>query len=120
MRQERFFLACKNYAYGIIDNLAHEGYDMNACDSDGVTALMYAAKNNNQIYVADKLLGFGADPKLKDKNQRNVLHYAAVNENDKVFDIMCLLTGGETSVQFSEEDRFGHTPSYYHQHKAEF
>lgn len=120
LRQELLFLACTNHTYGIIENLIQEGYDVNACDSDGVTALMYAAKNNNEIYIADRLLDCGADKKLKDKNQRNVLHYATVNENDKVFDIMCLILGCESSLQFSEEDRFGHTPSYYHEHKTEF
>jgi ankyrin repeat protein len=60
----------------IVTALVSDGVDVDASDSHGRTALMYAAAFGN-VGTADALLASGADLDLRDGDQRNAVAFAA-------------------------------------------
>ena len=66
MRHEQLLRALQNHSYGIIEKLVHAGYDLNAADGNGTTALMLAAKGTHSWRydvqtTLDDLLAHGAN-----------------------------------------------------------
>ena len=61
---------------GALENvslLLEAGAEIDARDGQGMTALMYAARYNQDASVVDLLLAHGANPSLKDARGRNAL-----------------------------------------------
>ncbi len=75
--QEQFFEAAKNGDYEIVESLMFEGVDVNAKDSDGWTALMYAAQHGH-LMIVNLLLNNYADISLKN-NEDNTAEDLASN-----------------------------------------
>ena len=78
-----------------------------ARDSNGMTALLQAAANNDRIKVKE-LIRSGSDPSAADGQGLTALHYAAIDGNTKLARILlehgpaglvlCEAPGGETSL----------------------
>ena len=78
--QEQFFQAAKNGNYEIIKSLMFEGVDVNAKDSDGWTALMYAAQQGH-VEIVNLLLNNGAEIFHRNNKYKTAEDLAS---NDKV------------------------------------
>lgn len=83
----------------------NEGTDVvNEVDPDfGMTAVMYAARNNN-LDALEVLLDFGADVLRKSPDGRTALHFAAAYSNREI--VLKLLEAGSL---FGEKDNYGCT-----------
>ncbi len=68
----RFAAANPQVAPEVIETLLEEGCQINSCDQNGMTALMFACTNNNQP-AAQVLLGRGADVTYQNNRRRTAL-----------------------------------------------
>ncbi|MBR1602034.1 MAG: ankyrin repeat domain-containing protein [Synergistaceae bacterium] len=93
MRDEDFIKLCK---IGTAQQVAHameNGANVNAKDNDGNTALIWAARNNENPEVIAALIKAGADINAKNKNGNTALIWAARN-NEKPEVIATLIKAG--------------------------
>ena len=60
---------------------------INKKDSDGITILMYAIKND-KIEICKMLIDNGADLNSKDNNGKTPLMYAIINNNIKICEML--------------------------------
>ena len=60
--------------------------DVNAIDSQGCTALMYALMNKSSIPIVKELLKAGADVNIKDSFNRTALTYAVIDGSEEILD----------------------------------
>ena len=78
---------CWNFSKECLESILAARADVNACDNDGRTALMYAVYDYNRnainesriknfIYVIDRLLKAGADKSIKDNSGKTAFDYA--------------------------------------------
>ena len=80
--------AAKNGNINLIQRLLDEGYDINAVQGDGMTALHWAAENNN-TKLASILIKNGADITAGTRiGQYKPLHIAARKGNTNIIDII--------------------------------
>ena len=80
--------AAKNGNINLIQQLLDEGYDINAVQGDGMTALHWAAENNN-TKLASILIKNGADITAGTRiGQYKPLHIAARKGNTNIIDIL--------------------------------
>lgn len=120
MREEHLIYASMNANPEILEALIKAGYDVNMTDSDGVSVLMYAAKFNTNPEIVNMLRYYNASRTSYDKNRRNILHYAAENENPAIYNWM-LEDEEIKALRLSEQkDSAGNLPEYYCGHKDEF
>lgn len=96
------------------------------------TLLMSVARYNTNPKVLDALIKNGADINAHDKQGRNFVHYAAVNNNDNLLESVMeddknlrniyewILSKEEYAHFLAEKDIKGKTPAYYREHKDEF
>ena len=68
-------LACRCKQYGILDFLLEKGADIDACDSNRISLLMWANLQDNMELV-DKLIKKGANLNLRDKHGMSLLMWA--------------------------------------------
>ncbi|MDR2842329.1 MAG: ankyrin repeat domain-containing protein [Spirochaetaceae bacterium] len=78
---EAFFEICADGTAAEVLSAIAEGADVNADDDEGITALMYALKNDNRE-TANALLEAGADVNAADEDGITVLMYAAFFSSD--------------------------------------
>ena len=65
-----------------------KGADVNASDDKGITVLMYASKNTNDVFTVLMLLKNGADINARDKDEMTPLMYAAQNyKNQEIIEL---------------------------------
>ena len=62
--------------YEVIKTLINFGADVNAKDENGVTVLMFAAKNNSNPEIIRVLLSAGADVFAEDKYSKTAYDHA--------------------------------------------
>ena len=117
-RLENVMYACMNHDPSILECLIQSGYDVNASDSHGMTAMMMAARHNTELFIIFMLLNHNAIYDCYDENGRNVLHYAASNSDSTIYDYMS--TNDKFKKLVNVKDEFGHLPEYYRSHPAEF
>ena len=118
MKEEHMFMACGNPKYEILETLIDSGYDPNTTDSDGMSVLMFASKINENPSVIRMLLCKNACLDARDFDGRNVVHYAAVNTNPKIYEWM--KEDSDFEHLLNKKDCNGKTPEYYHEHMDEF
>ena len=63
--------------------LVHHYPELNVKNNDGITALIAAVNANNAVAV-NTLLKYGADAKLKDKQQKAAADYAIELNNNEI------------------------------------
>ena len=115
---EHLEAACFNKNPDILEALLQSGYDVNAADSDGVTALMTAAQYNTNPAVIRMLRYYNAVWNNADDKGRNALHHAAANSDSAIYEWM--LTDDDFKTLAAHEDADGNTPAYYREHQEEF
>ena len=120
MQLEHLMLASKNSDYDVFETLVHSGYDLNLKDKNGATVLMHTAIESESWVGIVKMLDLGAFDNIRDKNHRNVLHYAAANSDIMAYEMTSTLLGGHSGELAEDKDVYGHTPDYYCTHKDEF
>ena len=118
MKEEHMFMACGNPKYEILETLIDSGYDPNTTDYTRMSVLMFASKINENPEVIKMLLCKKACLDARDLNERNVVHYAAVNTNPKIYEWMKEDSNFEHLL--NKKDCNGKTPEYYHEHMDEF
>ncbi len=94
-------LAVKNSAWEAVERLLKKGADLNYKTSRRETVLVYAARNNAEGNIIEKLLDLGAHSNATDKSSRSALHWAAAYGNLESINILlqrCVDTE-EPSVQ---------------------
>ena len=111
-------MACGNPKYEILETLIDSGYDPNTTDSYGMSVLMFASKINENPAVIQMLLCKNACLDARDFDGRNVVHYAAVNTNPKIYEWM--KEDSDFEHLLNKKDCNGKTPEYYHGHMDEF
>ena len=75
-----------------IDMLIKYGADVNFPNYKGVTALMYGARQNDNVDTVKELLKLGADPLLKDNEGRTALFYAILAKDLNSVKVLAKLT----------------------------
>lgn len=118
MKEEHVMYACSNGNAEILEALILAGYDPNTIDSDGMSAMMMAAKVNPNPDIIQMLRYYHAAWDNHDDDGRNVLHYAASNTNPKIYNWM--LQDNDFKRLSSEKDTKGNIPEYYRTHSEEF
>lgn len=68
----------------VIETLVNNGFDLEAKDKDGNTALLIATKYNKNLQVVEKLIELGTDIKASDKTGNVAYSYAHERMNLKV------------------------------------
>jgi len=118
MKEEHVMFAAGNSNPEILEALIQSGYDANTTDSDGMTAMMFAAKVNDNPDMIRMLRYYRACYDAHDENGRNVLHYAASNSEPAIYNWM--LEDDDFKKLASEKDSKDKTPDYYREHPDEF
>ena len=118
MKEEHVMYACGNSSPEILETLIQSGYDPNTADSDGMTAMMMAAKINDNPDIIRMLRYYRVAYDCHDEEGRNVLHYAASNSEPAIYDWM--KEDDEFKKLADEKDSKGNLPEYYRQHPDEF
>ncbi|AOP31719.1 ankyrin [Volepox virus] len=76
-----------------VEELIHKGYSPNETNEEGEYPLHIASRlNNNQIITT--LLAHGADPNVRDKNNRTPLYYLTGNDDEVIEKINLLVEYG--------------------------
>ncbi|XP_047451198.1 NF-kappa-B inhibitor zeta [Mugil cephalus] len=75
-------------------------------DSDGMTALLYAAKHNHHLMVAD-LINLGADVNVKNNCGKSCLHLSAENGYVRVLEVLKQAMMDDLYVDVEATDNFG-------------
>ena len=133
MRKKVIFGACVNSNREILKTLINEGYEIDITNLNGVTPLMVAALYNpNPAFIA-AVFDSHATWNAESKNGRNVLHYAAANNRNLIYEWLLGInefyesTFGHPPLEDDEikrlaakKDANGHEPAYYREHKDEF
>jgi len=88
--------------------LRNEATDVDMMDDDGLTALLWAAKLNNNDDVVRHLLAKGADVDALDLNAENALSIAVMGRKSEI--VKALLEDGHSDP--NEVDRNGHSPLF--------
>lgn len=117
-REEQAMKAACNCRPEILEGLIDCGYDSNITDANGRTLLMMAAYCNCNPEVIMMLRCYNASWKAVDNDDRNVLHYAAANENPEIYKWM--IKDSELRTLGDRVDAKGHLPEYYRNHASEF
>jgi ankyrin repeat protein len=108
-------LACilgrDEFSVELVEFLLQRGYDPNAIDSEGNTALLCASKNRRyskecRIDILKLLLDVGADINAQDKYKRSALHNAC--GNDLPVEVVEFLL--ERGIDPHAKDNYFHTP----------
>lgn len=113
MKEEQVFFACTNSNPEILETLILSGYDINTCDSDGVSAMMYAARTNTNPTMMEMFIFYDAIWNNHDIDGRNLLHHAAANPNPAIYH--WLLKKDEFKYMQKKRDNEGKLPiDYFH------
>lgn len=100
--------AVEDEDYAEAERLINIGYDVNARNDDGYTALMIASWSGN-AGIADKLIQNGANVNDKDYYEgMSALHWASYYGNQSVVEIL-LAANADPNVK----DNYGNTPLHY-------
>lgn len=118
MKEEHVMYACGNENPEILETLIQSGYDSNTTDSDGMSAMMLAAKINTNPDVIQMLRYYRACWDAHDENGRNVLHYAASNSDPAIYNWM--LEDDDFKKLADEKDTNGKKPEYYRENADKF
>jgi ankyrin repeat protein len=118
MREEHVMLASMNENLEILETLIQSGYPVNATDNDGMSAMMLAAKVQEDPSIIIMLVNHNAIWNNRDSKGRTVLHYAAANANPTIYDFMT--RDDHFGKLVDMEDSQGHTAEYYRAHQDEF
>lgn len=118
MREEHVMHACMNENPEILETLILAGYDANTADTNGMTALMMAARFNTNPDIINMLLYYHGIWNNRDDNGRTALHYAAANTDTTIYEWM--LGHEKFKTLASTTDESGNTPEYYRSHQDEF
>jgi ankyrin repeat protein len=91
----------------LIDTLVSKGADLNMINtSNGETALHLAIRNG--LYeVAEKLINYGADITIFDKQGRNVLHTAVGSNQYGIIKLLFLKFGDKIDIDTKTNDNLG-------------
>ncbi len=118
MREEYVMRASTNGNPEILEALIQAGYPANVVDGDGMSAMMLAAKVQEDPAIIKMLVYHKAIWNNRDSKGRTVLHYAAANSCPAVYELM------NRTELFKElvdvEDFLGHKAEYYRAHQDEF
>jgi len=85
--------AATNHNSKVLAVLLSAGAEVNAWDSKGMTALMWAALSNPNPEVTTTLLNAGADARAKSKDGKIAIDYAQTSPNLKGTDAYRQLKG---------------------------
>ena len=119
IRTELMRTAVDNENPGILDALLRAGYDANTADSDGTTAMMWAADHSQGIPDTIAMLRKnGALWNAVDNEGRNTLHYAAANDEHDLYEWM--LNDNDFKTLAEQKDKRGHKPIYYRMNRDDF
>ena len=95
--------AAKNGETSKAWKLINKGYDLNAVDESGATALCIAMRHGHH-QTAQELLVNGSDKNHKDNNGRTPLHYAAIYNAEIITGVLV-----QSGVDISAKDKSGKT-----------
>jgi len=103
----------------ILEYLLQEGNDVNSVDSDGWTALMYAARNGHSDYI-ENLYKMGADLNFKNKEGFTPLMEAVIygnfNSVQKLVELGADITvednEGKTAIDLAEDKGYKNIADY--------
>lgn len=102
-RNRNLFEAAKKHACSAVKVIIEEGADVNAKDSDGSTALMWAAWRN-ELDAAKLLIQSGADVNAKDGKAVTALMYASEKNSHHVAKLLI-----EKGADINEKNHKGET-----------
>ena len=86
--QTALMIACeKSWVIGV-RILLEDGANTDFANAHGMTALMYAARFNNNLDIVNLLLNSYANVNARDNQNKTVLMYAAENQNDQMVDLL--------------------------------
>ena len=100
----------KSNSIDLIEGLISKGVaDINAINtSNGETALHLAIRNG--LYeVCEKLINYGADVTIHDKQGRNVLHTAVGSNQYSIIKLLFLKLGDKIDIDLKTSDNLGET-----------
>ena len=108
----KFFCLCKSGSAEQVRDAFNAELDINAKDSDGRTALMWAAQYNTDPEVIKVLLDAGADIIAKDGEGKTALMWAAKWNSDRIVntlfdagaDIHALDNGAKMAADYAQEN----------------
>jgi len=89
-----------NGDYRALRDMLDHGEDPNSADTEGITALMFAASSPD-IFKAELLLDRGADPNLRDSMDLTALWYAAFRDHLSLIDLL-LEKGAKDDASYLE------------------
>ncbi|MBD0852572.1 ankyrin repeat domain-containing protein [Maribacter arenosus] len=93
MERSDFLISVIDMNFEKAKQIIHDGIDINQCDSNGWTALHFAAQNND-IRIGKLLIDKGASLDLQDKYGNSPLWRATFTSNGKGDFISLLLANG--------------------------
>lgn len=96
---EEFTYLCKCGSAQQVKDVLHAGMDINAKNEFGMTALMWAARDNTNPEVVKLLLEDGADIRAKDEEGRTALMWAARNNTNPEVIRVLLEAGTDVNVR---------------------
>ncbi len=86
----RLMTACRDGNLPIVISEIDSGADVNSCNKNGTTPLMYAktaAFGNGDLQIMKILIQAGARVEIKDNNGKNALEYA-IDNSTKIIDFL--------------------------------
>ena len=83
----------------VIDSIIAKGGDLKAKDSKGGTALTYAIKGGQPLYLLEKIVKAGVDINAKDGEETTALMYAALLSKDPATVAFLLKSGADDSIK---------------------
>ncbi|MFD2206114.1 ankyrin repeat domain-containing protein [Kiloniella antarctica] len=102
----RWFKAAEKGDVKVIEEMIESGFELNARDKDGWTALMLAALNNHQV-TSSKLINANADLTVSDSLGMTALMAASVAGNKSLVEFMV-----KSGADIEREDSAGETAEY--------
>jgi ankyrin repeat protein len=96
-----FTIVTKTKRYDLMEFLHLYGVKVNSGDADGMTALHFAAQNDDLDGIC-RLIEWGADVNIKDNRKRTPIHMAAMNGNTKAT-MLLLEVGADMNAKDDKE-----------------
>ncbi len=86
---ELLYYLCINNKVELVEDLVHEGFDLNIKNKYGNTILIYASWNpSRNLEIAKMLLELGADPNIKNNYGGTAILYVTFNNNPEMFKLL--------------------------------
>ena len=91
----------------MIDTLVSKGADLNMINSSNGETALHLAVRNGLYEVCEKLINYGADITIFDKQGRNVLHTAVGSNQYAIIKLLFLKFGDKIDIDVKTNDNIG-------------